>query len=216
VQVQDTGTPQQTKTQTLTIRIASQLAITTTTLAQAKFGTSYTQVLAASGGITPLTWSLAPGSAPLPGGLSLSSAGVISGTPNAVGTFTFTVRVGDSATPQQVASRTFTITTAALFNVSFSTQPKDSSPNVQITPAIKVLVTNASGKGVSGVIVALSIAVNPGNSVLSGTTVATTGNNGIAIFASDSLNNVGTGYVLQATTNLAGAGTALSVPFNIK
>ena len=216
VQVQDTGTPQQAKTQALTIRIASQLAITTATVAPAKFGTSYTQTLAAAGGIAPLAWSLAPGSGALPGGLSLSSAGIISGTSNAVGTFTFTVQVGDSANPQQLATKTFSIAVAAAFNVSFSTQPKDSSPNAQITPSIKVLVTNASGKGVSGVIVTLSIAVNPGNSVLSGTTVATTGNNGIAIFASDSLNNVGTGYVLQATTNLAGAGTALSVPFNIK
>jgi hypothetical protein len=216
VQVQDTGTPQQVKTQALSIRIAAPLAITTATLAPAKFGTAYNQALAASGGIAPLSWSLAPGSGPLPGGLGLSSAGVISGTPNAVGTFMFTVQVGDGATPQQVATRTFSITVASLYNVSFSVQPSNSSPNAQITPAIKVLVTSPTGKGVSGVIVTLSIAVNPGNSVLSGTTTAKTGNNGIAIFASNSLNNVGTGYVLQATTNLAGAGTALSVPFNIK
>jgi len=52
--------------------------------------------------------------------------------------------------------------------------------------------------------------------VLSGTTASTTGNNGIAIFASNSLNKTGTGYVLQASTNLAGAGIALSVPFNIR
>jgi hypothetical protein len=64
--------------------------------------------------------------------------------------------------------------------------------------------------------VTLSIAVNPGGSILSGKVTSTTGNNGIAIFSSNSLNNTGTGYVLQATTNLAGAGVALSVPFNIR
>ena len=103
-----------------------------------------------------------------------------------------------------------------LYNVSFSVQPNDSSPNKQITPAIKVLVVDAQGKAVTGAVVTLSIGVNPGGSVLSGTTVASTGNNGIAIFASNSLNKTGTGYVLKATTNLIGSGVALSNPFNIR
>jgi len=216
VQVKDSGTPQQTKTQALTIRIASPLVITTTSLAAPKAGTAYSQTLAATGGIAPLVWSLAAGSGPLPGGLTLSSAGVISGTPNAAGTFSFTVQVADSSLPKQVATKAFTLTVAALYNVSFYVQPSDSSPNAQITPAIKVLVTNAAGKGVYGVTVTLTIAVNPGGSVLSGKVTATTGNNGIAIFSSNALNNKGTGYVLKATTNLAGAGVALSVPFNIR
>jgi len=53
---------------------------------------TYSVQLAASGGETPYTWSMASGS--LPGGLSLgSSSGVISGTPTAEGTSEFTVRV---------------------------------------------------------------------------------------------------------------------------
>ena len=217
VQVTDSGAPPQSATRSITLRVAARLVITTTTLAQPKFNTAYSQPLAATGGIPPLIWSLAPGSGPLPGGLSLSATGVITGTPNAVGTFNFTVQVADSSAPQQVATKAFTLTVAALYNVTFYVQPSNSSPNTQITPSIKVLVTNpATGKGVSGVTVTLTIAVNPGNSILSGTTVSTTGNNGIAIFASNSLNNVGTGYVLQASTNLAGAGTALSVPFSIR
>jgi hypothetical protein len=216
VQVQDTGTPQQTKTQLLTIRIAAPLVITTAALPGAKYGTAYSQTLAASGGIFPLKWSLAAGSGPLPAGLTLSAAGVLSGTPLAVGTFAFTVQVADASAPQQQATKSFSITVASLYTVSFYVQPSDSSPNKQITPAIKVLVVDAQGKGVSGVTVTLSIAVNPGGSVLNGSTVATTGNNGIAIFASNSLNKTGIGYVLKATTNLAGAGTALSNPFNIR
>jgi len=141
---------------------------------------------------------------------------VISGTPLTPGTFSFTVQVVDAASPRQVATRTLSIVIPVLYNVSFSVQPSDSSPNKQITPAIKVLVVDAQGKAVNGAIVTLSIAVNPGGSVLSGTTVAVTGNNGIAIFASNSLNNTGTGYVLKATTNLVGSGVALSTPFNIR
>src|SRR6185437_460985 len=216
VQVHDNGTPQQTKAQALTIRVASPLQVTGGTLAPATFGVAYSQPLPTSGGTAPFTFALAPNSGPLPAGLTLSSAGVLSGTPSATGTFSFAVQVTDSANPAQVATASFSLTVNAIYKVSFYVQPSNSSPGSQITPAIKVLVTDAKGKGVSGVTVTLSIAVNPGGSVLSGTTASTTGNNGIAIFASNSLNKTGTGYVLQASTNLAGAGIALSVPFNIR
>jgi hypothetical protein len=69
------------------------LQITTAGLPNATEGTPYTATLAASGGGT-LTWSLAGGS--LPAGLTLGSDGVVSGTPNAPGSFTVTVRVDGS------------------------------------------------------------------------------------------------------------------------
>jgi hypothetical protein len=68
--------------------------ITTTTLPAGTVGTAYDQTLAATGD-TPLTWSLAGGA--LPDGLSLSAAGVISGTPTAAGTFDFTVQATNAA-----------------------------------------------------------------------------------------------------------------------
>jgi hypothetical protein len=216
VQATDSGSPSQSAPRTLILRIAAPLIITTTSLPGTKYGALYSQILAATGGIAPLKWSLAAGSGPLPTGLTLSTAGVLSGTPTAVGTFSFTVQVVDTGTPQQVAIKSFSISVASLYTVSFYVQPSDSSPGKQITPSIKVLVVDAQGKGVSGVTVTLSIAVNPGGSILSGTSVSATGNNGIAIFASNTLNRTGIGYVLEATTNLAGAGTAFSNPFSIR
>ncbi len=62
---------------------------TATPLPGATVGTPYSQSLAAAGGTGPYTWALASGS--LPAGLSLSSAGVVSGTPTARGTFAFSV-----------------------------------------------------------------------------------------------------------------------------
>jgi hypothetical protein len=212
----DSSVPHQFASRSFTLRVASPLVITTPGLAVAKPGTIYSQTLTATGGIAPMAWSLAAGSSALPSGLSLSITGVISGTPLVPGTSSFTVQVADAASPRQVATRTLSITVPVLYNVSFSVQPSDSSPNKQITPAVKVLVVDAQGKAVSGAIVTLSILVNPGGSVLSGTTVAATGNNGIAIIASNSLNNTGIGYVLKATTNLIGSGVALSNPFNIR
>src|SRR6202035_3048490 len=70
----------------------------------------YSATLASTGGVTPITWTLATGSGPLPGGLTLSSGGAITGTPTAAGTFNFTVQAADSGTPQQKVTKAFTIT----------------------------------------------------------------------------------------------------------
>jgi hypothetical protein len=78
---------------------ASSLAVAaSTTLPQATKSSAYQATLAASGGTGPYTWTVASGST-LPSGLTLSSAGLISGTLNssvAVGTYSFTVKVTDS------------------------------------------------------------------------------------------------------------------------
>ncbi len=53
-------------------------------------GVAYSQTITGSGGTAPYTFAVTSGS--LPAGLSLSSAGVLSGTPTANGSSTFTVR----------------------------------------------------------------------------------------------------------------------------
>jgi hypothetical protein len=81
----------------------STLSLTTTTLAEATVNTAYSATLAATGGITPYSFTLANG-ASLPTGLTLSSAGSISGTPTTAGTTTFTVDVTDSTTPAPISA----------------------------------------------------------------------------------------------------------------
>ncbi|WP_287602086.1 cellulase family glycosylhydrolase [Thiothrix sp.] len=70
------------------------LNITTATLIAGKVGTGYNATLAVSNGTAPYSWSVSSGS--LPTGLSLSAAGVISGTPSTSGTASFSVKVTDS------------------------------------------------------------------------------------------------------------------------
>ena len=65
--------------------------ITSGTLVNGTAGTAYSQTLTVTG-ITSPSWSVKAGSS-LPAGLSLSTAGVISGTPTTAGTFPFTVTV---------------------------------------------------------------------------------------------------------------------------
>ncbi|MDJ0754166.1 MAG: putative Ig domain-containing protein [Ardenticatenaceae bacterium] len=58
-------------------------------------GDSYSASLTASGGNAPYTWSITSGS--LPPGLNLNlSTGIISGTPTAIGSYSFSIRATDS------------------------------------------------------------------------------------------------------------------------
>jgi|GEM_PF-1205303 len=94
---------------------------TTSPLPSGTIGTAYSQTLAASGGTAPYTWSVSSGS--LPAGLSLSSAGVISGTPTAATTSSFTVKVTGNDT--QSSTQTFSLTIAShppTYTVTFDAQ----------------------------------------------------------------------------------------------
>jgi uncharacterized protein YjbI with pentapeptide repeats len=73
------------------------LVISTLEVPAGTFGANYSFQLSALGGRGTQTWALFGGS--LPAGLSLSSTGLISGTPTQGGTFTFTVKVSDQSTP---------------------------------------------------------------------------------------------------------------------
>jgi hypothetical protein len=68
--------------------------------------------LAASGGTGTVTWSLASGSLPLPGGMTLSTSGQLSGTPGAAGNYPITVRVADTAA--HAAEKAFTLVVTAV------------------------------------------------------------------------------------------------------
>jgi hypothetical protein len=85
------------------------LAVTTTALPGAAKGSTYSANLTALGGTSPYSWSIASGQ--LPTGLTLSSTGVITGTPSASGEFNFTVQVTDSsATPATAQAHASTTT----------------------------------------------------------------------------------------------------------
>jgi hypothetical protein len=83
------------------------LAITTASLKSGTKGKAYSAILAASGGTLPYAWTALG----LPGGLTLSNAGVMSGKPSSSGTFSVTITVADptAATPATV-SKLFSLT----------------------------------------------------------------------------------------------------------
>lgn len=73
--------------------VAATIAISPTTLGPLTAGTAYSQTLSATGGNGSYTWSTA-GS--LPPGITVSSGGVVSGTPTSSGNYSFTVTATDS------------------------------------------------------------------------------------------------------------------------
>lgn len=72
------------------------IQISPSTLPNASVGHSYSSQFVVTGGVAPYSWSLSPGSAGLPSGITLSSSGLLSGTPTHTGTFDFVVRLTDA------------------------------------------------------------------------------------------------------------------------
>ncbi len=84
----------------------------------------YSSILSATGGVQPLSWSLASGT--LPPGISLNTAGALYGTPTAGGTFSFTVQVTDSSGAVAgglSAKQAYSMIVAAVLTVPAATFP---------------------------------------------------------------------------------------------
>ncbi|MDQ1628228.1 MAG: hypothetical protein QOI54_1972 [Actinomycetota bacterium] len=94
VQVTDAAGATDTESFTVTVAAPRPVTVTTASADPGTAGGSYWIILTADGGLPGYQWSLLSGT--LPPGLQLTSRGSIAGTPTARGTFTFTVRAGDS------------------------------------------------------------------------------------------------------------------------
>jgi large repetitive protein len=92
--------------------------IFTTDLASGVIGTPYLVNFLASGGTPSYTFTLSSGT--LPPGCSLSSGGVLSGTPTTLGTFTFVLLVTDANGITNTGSFDVTITAAAASGGAFT------------------------------------------------------------------------------------------------
>jgi hypothetical protein len=178
--------------------------------------------LQASGGTGTRTWSLALGSGPLPDDLTLSSSGVISGTPTVEGTFNFTVQVADSGSPQQVATRALSI----LIRTDAVTITTTLLPDGQVGVAYSQFVSATNGQppffwsiSAPALPTGLSIDTNTGEI---GGLPATQGTFNFTVQVTDDLNDTATAALtividppppLMITTT-ALPGGAVGVPYN--
>jgi Putative Ig domain len=157
-QVQDSGSPMQSKSVNLTLTIApATLAISTTSLPNGQVGAAYSTTLVASGGTTPYNWTLTSGS--LPANLQLNTAtGAITGTPTVSATSTpLTFQVKDASSPQQSKSVSLSLTIISAGGITVSLSPKRGG--LTITQPMSLTATTndpqgvmwtASGTGCSG------------------------------------------------------------------
>jgi hypothetical protein len=149
------------------------LQITTSSLPGGVVGTSYSATLAAIGGTPAYTWSLASGT--LPTGVGLSLAGVLSGTPTTVASYSFTIRVTDATAA--TATRAFSVAVVNLNPTITTTSPL---PTGQVGVAYSRTLNATGGTPaytwsiVSGSLPA-GLSLAPSTGVISGTpTLATT------------------------------------------
>lgn len=105
----------------------------------AAMGVAYSQTFTVSQGTAPYQISLGSGS--LPAGLTLSSSGVLSGTPTGAGLFTFTVTAKDANNISLSQSYTLTVTQPTLTLTANNATRMYSQPN----PTFTGTVTGAIG-----------------------------------------------------------------------
>ncbi len=128
---------------------------------------AYSQQLTASGGTATYTYSVTSGA--LPAGLTLSSTGLLSGTPTVVNTFNFTVTATDSSTGTgpYTGSQSYSLAVALgvpVANADTATTPSQSAVTIPVTG-------NDTGTIDS---IAVATAPSHGTAVVSGTSVVYT------------------------------------------
>jgi len=125
---------------------------------------------------------------------------------------TLTATASPALTPD--TSVAFDITALPASKLAFSVQPSKTAPNTAISPAVTVLIQDSANNTIttSTATVTLAIGANPGSGTLAGTTsVAAVA--GVATFSNLSINSIGTGYTLTASSS--GLTGATSNTFNI-
>jgi len=119
----------------------------------------------------------------------------------------------NSGTFTGATSNAFNITPGAATHLAFAQQPTNSTVGVSISPAVTVQILDANNNLVTGDStdqVTLTLSTNPTGATLSGTNPVTV-SGGVATFSNLSINLVGTGYVLSASSGTLTSATSTSI-----
>ncbi len=153
---------------------APTVAIAPSALPRAFNGTPYNeqlQVSATAGALMPFTFAIVAGALPPP--LSLSSSGLVSGTPGSNGTYGFTVRASDASSPGVggpfFGERAYTLVVAT----SATTTTLASDANPIAVNATVTLTATVAGTAPGG-----AVAFRDGASVIAGCNAVTLGGSG--------------------------------------
>ncbi|MBD2460633.1 hypothetical protein H6G89_06205 [Oscillatoria sp. FACHB-1407] len=187
------------------------IALSPATLPNAIAGVPYLQTLTATGGSGSYSFAVSSGS--LPAGLTLSPAGVISGTPTTTGSFNAAITATDVL--GFVGLQTYSLQTLAGAPAAIAplpgTTPQATLVGTAFTNPLQVRLTDAFANPISGssVVFTASNVGASGSFANSLTFTASTDNNGIATAAPFIANAIAGSYTVMAT-----AGN-LSTSFNL-
>jgi large repetitive protein len=170
-----------TKNYSVTINPPFLITLSPSTLPNGDDGIPYNQTITATGGQPPYTFAVTSGT--LPTGLTLSTTGVLSGTPTATGTFSFTVTATDSTPTTGLQNYTVTISPQVAITTT-------SLPNGQAMIAYSQTISTTGGTApltfTSTGTLPTGLTLNSSSGVLSGTPT-TFGNYSFTVTATDSL-----------------------------
>ncbi|WP_344930551.1 putative Ig domain-containing protein, partial [Streptosporangium carneum] len=194
--VKVTDAVNQSATQAVTLTIAPPPSFSFSAPPAGEVGVAYGVTLAVTGGTAPYTWSVAAGT--LPPGLTLNaSTGVLSGTPTASGTYSFTAKVTDAL--NQTATRTVTVTVAAQPSFSFSAPP---AAQVGVAYSVPLTVTGGTAPltwSIPAGSLPPGLTLNASTGVLSGTPT-TTGSHPFTVQVTDANGQTATRSVTLVVT----------------
>jgi large repetitive protein len=117
--VQVTDANGRTAAQATSITVSAGVSTTFAAPPAAAVNSAYSYTLTATGGTTPYTWSVNAGT--LPAGITLSSVGVLSGTPTTTGSYPFSVNVIDAN--KGIATASITLVVTAALTLTFPSPP---------------------------------------------------------------------------------------------
>jgi outer membrane autotransporter protein len=160
-------------------------------------GVAYSQTITASGSTAPYTFAVTAGS--LPAGLSLSAAGVLSGSSTATGSYTFTVTATDSSTSHFNAAKSYTVGVNPVAPVANAV-----SASVAYNSAANAIGLNITGGAATSV--AVASAASHGTATASGTNITytpATGYSGTDSFTYTATNGGGTSAAATVSITVA-------------
>jgi formylglycine-generating enzyme required for sulfatase activity len=181
----------QTATRNLTVTILPAPPVTwlPETLPPMRVGIPYSANLTASGGRPPYTFSV--NASGLPAGLTLSAAGVLSGTPRLAGIVSFTISAGDSGVPKNTASRTYT-TTVDEYGMMVVENPVISGKQFTAITPVQLAVNGGIANYTWSANSTTGLTVNASTGLLSGNLTAAPGNYTLVASVRDGRNQTAT------------------------